>query len=1043
MCTLKSEYSLSSPLYVNHLELAKSLSKMERDSIRSLHLVALLGALLFYLTGYMYLMGPNEGADSAGCRAVYMYPSWARIRSFDESHTKFASKYSLYLYREQGLDAIPTNEGDGFSVLDGIPILFIPGNAGSFRQVRSIAAGTSNLFFDNDFSNKNARNYDFFAADFNEDFTAFHGRTILDQAEYLNEASRFVLLLYENSPNPPKSVVVLGHSMGGIVGRVMPTLPNYIPGTMNTLITLASPHSAAPLTFDGDILKVYLAVDRFWHDAFNVGASIAQERLQNVSVVSITGGMLDNILPADYTTLGYLVPPTNGFTVYTTGIPQVWTPMDHLAIVWCHQLRRLVLKMLLEIADINSPQRTYPLEKRMSIMRQILLTGFEEYSQQDSAAHAIKKDPGKHIAMKFDVLEMNWLSGSNVVHKFSLTSQNHTTLFRLSGDSVFLMLSSFRLSPWESLRDNTAKSPSLFLCLKGGEASYSLDFTKPSTNEYMNMTCVDVSLDERLVPRSSKTVKSLTESSYGGVASPFYAYQFGLSILSGYDYLVVVENPSNHKKGEFSIAQLSGTQYNLGKNLFSLITHGADISLGPDRPLAVNLHIPGAWSSILAYRLKIKGIGNGENSFEPFIRQWRDDPFESKWHINLRENKEILISMHGIAPFTPFTYRNGSYGMNLELWTDPQSGPLGIESKPVEITLSVDWVSSLRLLVMRYRLAVVSHGLAVTVLVMIFQFLKYHETGKFPDYIYGLNRLVGRNVFGPILLLLALFTVVAKFRPVQIFLDLIDPVVLQDPNEINISLHEDFKLNAFYLGLEESTLWFVGCLFLIMAVGINFMLYYSLVSLGYAIVFIAKMGRRWIPAQEKPPVKENKVWASRKLIGTAIILVLVPFYMPYQFAYMICFAIQAITVIKLMIRKASKSVWNFHMAVLMTMLWVLPINVPVLIVFVHNFNINWATPFSSHHNFLAIAPILAMVEIHSFNCDLMPIAGPNEKNERLEKRKCIYVKVTVGILTYMVIYSLIYGIRHTYWLHHLFNFWSCWILVMYIEQIAKLSHKPK
>lgn len=337
-----------------------------------LTLVSFFGLVLFYLTWYLYTRGLT-GADSPGCRIVYMGPSYARITAFDESHTKFASKYSLYLYREQGRDPLP-DENEGFKHLGGIPILFIPGNAGSYRQVRSIAAETSDIYFDHyldqpDGLNPNAKNYDFFTADFNEDFTAFHGRTLLDQAEYLNEAIKFILGLYANSEHPPRSVVVLGHSMGGVVSRVMVSLPNYIPDSINTIITLASPHAAAPLTFDGDILKIYSAVDRFWFQGYdnketdNTIAKIAKERLSKISLISITGGLLDSILPADYTTLGYLVPPTNGFTVYTTGIPGVWTPIDHLAIVWCAQLRRRVLNALLEIANFDSPDKTYSLEK--------------------------------------------------------------------------------------------------------------------------------------------------------------------------------------------------------------------------------------------------------------------------------------------------------------------------------------------------------------------------------------------------------------------------------------------------------------------------------------------------------------------------------------------------------------------------------------------------------------------------------------------------------------------------------------------------------
>jgi GPI inositol-deacylase len=33
-----------------------------------------------------------------------MRPSYLRFTEFDTEHTRFATKYSLYLYREQGID---------------------------------------------------------------------------------------------------------------------------------------------------------------------------------------------------------------------------------------------------------------------------------------------------------------------------------------------------------------------------------------------------------------------------------------------------------------------------------------------------------------------------------------------------------------------------------------------------------------------------------------------------------------------------------------------------------------------------------------------------------------------------------------------------------------------------------------------------------------------------------------------------------------------------------------------------------------------------
>jgi len=42
--------------------------------------------------------------DPKGCRMSYMRPSFAKLSDFDTEHTRFASKYSVYLYREGMVD---------------------------------------------------------------------------------------------------------------------------------------------------------------------------------------------------------------------------------------------------------------------------------------------------------------------------------------------------------------------------------------------------------------------------------------------------------------------------------------------------------------------------------------------------------------------------------------------------------------------------------------------------------------------------------------------------------------------------------------------------------------------------------------------------------------------------------------------------------------------------------------------------------------------------------------------------------------------------
>ena len=138
-------------------------------------------------------------------------------------------------------------------------------------------------------------------------------------------------------------------------------------------------------------------------------------------------------------------------------------------------------------------------------------------------------------------------------------------------------------------------------------------------------------------------------------------------------------------------------------------------------------------------------------------------------------------------------------------------------------------------------------------------------------------------------------------------------------------------------------------------------------------------GRRNLPIFSSPTPR-------RRVIHTAILLVLVSTIIPYQFAYMVACIVQLATCVraqwhaketvcsldyliqpqKLMVNKQRATPHlnfnNYAHSILILMLWILPINVLVLLVRAHNLVVHWFMPFSSHHNVLSIMPFLLLVE---------------------------------------------------------------------------------
>jgi GPI inositol-deacylase len=64
-------------------------------------ILACLSVAFLGLVAHSFL---NLQRDPKGCKMSFMYPSYAKLSDFDTEHTRFATKYSLYLYREQKKD---------------------------------------------------------------------------------------------------------------------------------------------------------------------------------------------------------------------------------------------------------------------------------------------------------------------------------------------------------------------------------------------------------------------------------------------------------------------------------------------------------------------------------------------------------------------------------------------------------------------------------------------------------------------------------------------------------------------------------------------------------------------------------------------------------------------------------------------------------------------------------------------------------------------------------------------------------------------------
>ena len=584
--------------------------------------------------------------------------------------------------------------------------------------------------------NSGVRSLDFFTADFNEDITAFHGQTLMDQAEYLNDAVSYILSLYHDPQRPrrdpalpdPTSVIIVGHSMGGIVARTMLTMANYQANSINTILTLSTPHARPPVSFDADIISIYQKINSYWRQAYSQRWA-NNNPLWHVTLVSIAGGGLDTVVPSDYSSLASLVPDTHGFTVFTSTVPSVWTGSDHLSILWCDQLRKVIVRSLYDIVDVRRPGQTKPRAERMRSFKKWLLTGMEGIAEKSLAG----KEPSTLLTLEDSANTILSTGQRLVLRELGRTGKARAYLLPVPAPQEMPLQKKFTFLTNQPLaRRSPAGNLDILFCsvfpLHPGQSasifSMDIDMSGSSTGS-TRLACKPANSDVIYLPAST------AESSFAFDEAGLFSYlQYDVEDISEYQFVAIVDKSASLSNGwviaEFNENGHSQIQSHTG--LRQLLTSGLSMSLPAGRPMMTDIKIPAIHSSLLVYRLRVGAQVCVDGAlFAPFARQYISEPYESKYFVNI---KEADINLHGISPFMPPPLRaiSRSDGLSLQMWSDPTCGT------SVDLSLHVDLFGSLGKLVMRYRTVFPAIPLVVIALVLRKQFVIHDQTGQHSTY---------------------------------------------------------------------------------------------------------------------------------------------------------------------------------------------------------------------------------------------------------------------------------------------------------------------
>jgi glycosylphosphatidylinositol deacylase len=191
--------------------------------------------------------------------------------------------------------------------------------------------------------------FDYFMVDLNEEHSGLYGGVLHHQVTFVSFCINHILSLYHSTSFPPSSVLILGHSVGGIVAKALFSQPTFHLSLVNTIITLGTPNAAPVLSLDEHLASV------------TANAIRAIQSQDNLLVIALGGGVRDRQVRSGLTRL---LNNTWRLSLVTTAMPNVWVTVDHHCLAWCRQMVINLNRALFELIDVKTHQLVSDVKRR-------------------------------------------------------------------------------------------------------------------------------------------------------------------------------------------------------------------------------------------------------------------------------------------------------------------------------------------------------------------------------------------------------------------------------------------------------------------------------------------------------------------------------------------------------------------------------------------------------------------------------------------------------------------------------------------------------
>ncbi|WAR54122.1 hypothetical protein PtB15_3B634 [Puccinia triticina] len=800
-------------------------------------------------------------------------------------------------------------------------------------------------------------------------------------------------------------------------------MPNYANQTVATIISLSSPHSLPALSFERGVERVYEQINTLWRQAYQ------QSRpgpLDDLLLVSISGGSSDTTVSADSSSLRSLAPGSHGLTVFTTGIPGVWTPIDHLAILWCNQLAAVLARALLEIAEPRSPSQAGPVARRLEILKAHLRLGHGLPPFFDRA--------GSPARSKFHIPASHPEHADRVLHRpyQALRLTGPADGFFGPGDSglrthIIPLPPRPDMHPYEfTLLSSLVANDRLNVvaCKGSSEAAILL----------LDDACQPLSASHaELLPRSEPDPAPAAAPGPDDRPGPALVYTFlhlPASQLSEADFLAIQVLPPSPRTSEPGGADFLVSEFRnlsasslaappasfLGFNLL-----GIAVDLLPSQPsLVSHVQLSSLVSSLVAYELVFDAGADGCGSgglFAPMMRQETGRTGEATFHPNVRT---ATLSTHFSEAYTPGRKSHEEEaGVRLTFWTDPLvcGGP---RAGRMRLRIRMDVYGSVRRVVVRYRAGFVALPLGWLGLL-----LARHLDGRSSETVGGALSQLLKGWLGKLMVLVGLVQL-AQAAALRMFFS-----SSTDGSGGEFGLVGPPRILAdLLLGVRQPSLVVLAWLLVLVSLGwlaLGYVLLDGLLRAAGALwtMLLARSSRpggrpRKHSGSYSPPAGSSTpiAWPSLCFLGALAAFTVL--YAPYHFAFILLTVLQLLTTLQCAAPSSGGEDggrYGFNLAVLLVMVWLLPVSMPSVLAWLRSLQEGCYAPFADGRNVLCVAGFMGLVYLNRLG--LRP-AWPR-------------AWLCAGVFRGVGLFGVCYGVRWPVTLFELFNaaclvLCLCWLM---------------